>query len=432
MSGRAITLPYGVGRITPGWLALVGAAAALVGLGAFAYAQQEIHGHIVTGLRDWGSMGGAPWGLYVSFIVYFVGVSFAGITVAAFIRLLRLDYLRPISRAAEILTIVSLILAAFSVLADLGQPWRGIVNLFRYARPQSPFFGTFTMVIAGYLFASLVYFYLAGRRDAYLMAQHDSPLRWFYRMWAAGYRDTPQERERHQRTSFWLALGIIPLLIIAHSTLGLVFGLMGGRPGWFSALQAPGFVVLAGISGIGHIVVIAALLRWALGTPERPAMAAFRWLGLALLVLGLIYVYFTLVEMMTTGYAGREHEQELAKLILTSYYAPYFWVGMGTLAVAIGLLAVQALSGRWSIPLLVVSGVLVNVTAVAKRLIIVVPSLTHGSLLPYGTGLYIPTWVEGSIIAGLMGLGALMILLFMKIFPIMEVPEPSGAEEVRG
>ncbi len=430
MSGRATALPYGVGRISYGWLALVAAALALVGLGAFAYTHQEMVGHIVTGLRDWGTMGGAPWALYVSFIVYFVGVSFAGITVAALIRLLGLDYLRPVSRVAELLTIVSLILAALSVLADLGQPLRGIVNLFRYARPQSPFFGTFTLVIAGYLFASLVYFYLAARRDAYLMSHYPSPLQPLYRLWAAGYQDSPEERARHQRTSFWLALGIIPLLVIAHSTLGLVFGLMAGRPGWFSALQAPGFVVLAGISGIGHIVVLAAILRWALGLEDRPSMAAFRWLGLALLVLGLIYVYFVIVEMVTAGYAGREHEQELARLLLVGYYAPYFWTSMGALALALGLLATQALSGRWSVPMLVASGVLVNVTAVGQRLIIVVPSLTHGSLLPYGTGMYIPTWVEGSIIAGLMGLGALMILLFMKAFPIMELPE--AREEVRG
>ncbi|MDR7585989.1 MAG: hypothetical protein QN158_10450, partial [Armatimonadota bacterium] len=76
-------------------------------------------------------------------------MSFAGITVAALIRLLGLEALRPVSRMAELLTVVALILAAFSVLPDLGQPLRGIVNLFRYARPQSPFFGTFTLVISG-------------------------------------------------------------------------------------------------------------------------------------------------------------------------------------------------------------------------------------------------------------------------------------------
>lgn len=428
MTAKSGPLPYGIGRFGPAAVALVVVLAAVVVLGLVAYSRQLVEGEVVTGLRDWGTMGGAPWGLYIAFVIYFVGVSFAGITVAALIRLLNIEPLRPISRMAELLTIVSLVLAAASVLADLGQPLRGIINLFRYARPQSPFFGTFSLVISGYLFASLVYFYLAGRRDAYLMAQQPSPLRGFYRLWAAGYRDTPAQRRRHERVSFWLALGIIPLLITAHSTLGLVFGLMAGRPGWFSALQAPGFVVMAGLSGIGHIAVLAAIYRRFLPGGERIERSVFRWLGMFLLILGLTYVYFTLIELLTTGYAGTHKEQELARLLLLGRYAPYFWVAMGALALAIALNAWQAFTGRWSIALVVVSGVLVNITAIGKRLLIVTPSLTHGALLPYEPGTYVPTWVEVAIILGLMALGALAIFLFGKVFPIIELAPETQRE----
>ncbi len=69
----------------------------------------------------------------------------------------------------------------------------------------------------------------------------------------------------------------------------------------------------------------------------------------------------------------------------------------------------------------------VNVAAVGKRFLIVVPSQTHGRLLPYETGSYSPTWVEYSIVIGLMALGALAILTFFKVFPIMDVSE-SGEE----
>ena len=71
----------------------------------------------------------------------------------------------------------------------------------------------------------------------------------------------------------------------------------------------------------------------------------------------------------------------------------------------------------------VVSGVLVNLAAIGKRFLIVVPSQTHGTLLPYGVGSYSPTWVEYSVILGLLALGALLYILFMKVFPIMEIPE---------
>src|SRR3989337_1802235 len=257
MATRAIReLPYGVGRVGPGFLAIVAGALALIVLGLVAYSRQWVDGEIVTGMRDLGPMGGAPWGLYIAFVVYFVGVSFAGITVAALIRVLNLEHLRPVSRMAELLTVLALVLGAMSVLVDLGQPGRGIINLFRYARPESPFFGTFSLVISAYLIASMVYLYLDGRKDASLCAQRPGPLQGFFRLWAAGYEDNPSQRERHIKASWWLSLFIIPLLVIAHSTLGFVFGLQVGAFGWYGAFQPPEFVVLAGVSGIGLLIVI--------------------------------------------------------------------------------------------------------------------------------------------------------------------------------
>lgn len=416
-------MPYGVGRLTPGWVLLVVGLLAVIFIGVWAYAQQITEGEIVTGLRDIGTMGGAAWGLYVAFIIYFVGVSFAGITVAALIRLLNLTHLRPLSRIAELLTIVSLILAAFSVIADVGQPLRALLYLPRYARPQSPFFGTFTLVISGYLFASLVYFYLAGRRDAALMAMRDTPLRWFYRLWAGGYQDTPEEQERRNRTSFWLAIAIVPLLITAHSTLGLVFGLQVGRPGWYSALQAPAFVLMAGISGVGLLLVLAAIVRRTLRVEHQLDIAAFRWLGLFLLVMILAYLYFTTVEVLTGFYSGQHHEQVLVQTLLWGEYAGLFWGSVASLAASAGLLLLQAFTRRWNIPLLVVCGILVNFAAIGKRYLIVVPSQVYGPLLPYGVGHYSPSLVEYSIVLGLFALGGLLYTVFMKVFPIMDVEE---------
>src|SRR3989304_424403 len=209
------TLPYGVGHLTVAWYVVTAFLLDILALGLYAYSRQLGEGEIVTGMRDIGTMGGAPWGIYIAFVVYFVGVSFAGITIAGMVRLLNLEHLRPIARMAELLTVITLVLGAFSILADVGQPLRALINLPRYARPMSPFFGTFTLVIAGYLFASLVYLYLAGRRDAAIMARQDTRFGWLYRLWAAGYTDTPEERERHRRTTFWLALGILPLLLPA-------------------------------------------------------------------------------------------------------------------------------------------------------------------------------------------------------------------------
>lgn len=421
-------LPLGVGgRLTARWLLFAVIAGLVVLFGIVEYSRQASQGLVVTGMRDIGPMGGSVWALYIAFDVYFVGVSFAGITVAALIRLLDLEKLKPIARMAEVLTVVSLILASFTVLADLGQPLRGIVNLFRYARPQSPFFGTFTLVLGGYLFSSLVFLYLDGRADAARLARVPSRLQWLHRGWAAGYQDTAAERERHHRTTRWLAMAIIPLLITAHSTLGFIFGLQVGRPGWFSALQAPAFVVMAGVSGLGLVIVLAALVRRSLHQESRITGDAFATLGRFLMVLLFVYLYFMVVELLTTQYAAGEHERKISDAVLSGDYAWVYWSSVVLLVVPVIVLLWQDITKRWSIGLLVACGLAVNVAAIGKRFLIVVPAQTKGTLLPYAAGSYSPTAVEIGVVVGLFGLGALLILVFAKLFPIMETEEETHA-----
>ncbi len=422
MASRTERRSYTVESTSKGFYFAVAVLIAVIGVGIFAYSRQFVEGLVVTGMRDIG-MGGSAWGLYIVFDVYFVGVSFAGITVAALIRLFKLEQLRPISRMAELLTVIALVLASLIVVVDLGQPLRGIVNLFRYARPMSPFFGTFALVIAGYLFASLVYLYLDARRDAALYAQHSGRWQWFYRLWAAGYRDTAEERKRHYQTTWWLALAILPILVIAHSTLGLVFGIQVGRPGWFSALQAPAFVLLAGVSGMGFIIIIAAILRSNSKFRERLPLQTFAWLGNFTWVLLIGYIYFVAVEMLTTTYTAHYQEASLTQELLSGTYAWMFWSSIGLILISFGILFGQFLRHRYNLVLIVVAGVLVNLAAIGKRFLIVVPSQTHATLLPYSPGAYSPTWVEYSIILSMFALGTLAYLLFVKVFPIMEVQE---------
>lgn len=404
------------------------------GVGVFAYIHELSEGMVVTGMRDLGPQGGATWGLYVSFVIYFVGLSFAGISTAAVIRLAKIEKLRPISRMAELLTVVCVMLAAMVIVADLGQPLRGMINLFKYARPQSPFFGTFTLAISGYLFASMIYLYLDGRRDAAKRAAEGAPYGRFLRFWAAGYRDTPAERERHRRATFWLAVAIIPLFVTATSTSGFVFGLQIGRPGWYSAVQAPAFVLLAGVSGIGILILMAALARRTLHMPERFGPELFRLLAIFLFVPLLAYLYFVVVELLANVYTGSVREREVMEQLVGGQYAWLYWSAIACFVAAAALLVVWAASPvlRARIWPPVVAGLLVNLGAVAKRFLIVVPSQTDGQLLPYGEGSYSPAWTEYAVVAGLVALGILLILGFAKVFPIVELPheEPAPAREV--
>lgn len=428
MAERSDQLPYGVGRASNWWYAGVIGAVALIGFGAFAYERQFSEGEIVTGLRNLGTGGGATWGLYVAFDAYFVGLAATGIALAVVIRLFGIATLRPLARVGLVLGLVGTVLGGFCVVADLGQPFRGIVNLLKYARPGSPFFGTFTLIVAGSFIAALTYLFLDGRRDAAVCAGVRSRLQGFHHAWASGYRDTPSERERHRRASFWLAIAILPLLVAAQSTLGLVYGLQVGRPGWYSAIQAPGFVLLAAVSGIGLIMVIAAVLHRQFHD-ERLGRDLFRWLATAFGLLLAAYVYVVLIEMISGAYQDRAADSRITDSLVSGTYAWLFWLVMGLIVVSGVLVAVYLARPDATIALLLASGLIVNLAAMGKRYLVVVPSQTHGSLLPYETGSYSPTWVEYGVILGLLAFGVLLFLGFAKVFPILALPEKEEGVE---
>lgn len=416
-----------VPRTRPLWVLLVLMAFGALGVGVYCFSQQAQHGLILTGLRNPGYGFGA-WGLYIAFDVFFVGVSFAGITVAAICRLGNIAILKPITRIAELLTICALLAGGAVVLADLGRPLHGLLKLPRYANPSSPFYGTFTLVLAGYMFSSLVYFFLAGRADAAALARNPNiPLRWFYKGWASGYRDRPEQRVRHHRISFILAISILPLLVAAHSTLGFIFGIQGGRPGWFSALQAPGFVVMAGVSGTGMLIAVAAGFRRLFRLKTLPD-ASFRWLGNFMWILAAVYLYFMMVEELTATYAAPEADRHVAHEIVAGRFAPIFWLTVGCLFLTFLIPFILFLVKKASVPWLCAAGLLANVAAVCKRFLIVVPSQTDGSLIVMeGAKTYTPSWVEFGVITGLFGLVALAMLLFGRIFPL--VPSPHAVPE---
>lgn len=426
MTEKTKSLPYGVGHFSPQWLLMAGLLLAVILFGGYGYAQQLAHGEVVTGLRNIGSMNGVTWGLYVVMYIYLMGLSFAGITFAVIVRMFKVDALKPVARMAEALTVFSIISGALMTIADVGQPGRALINLWKYARPQSPFFGTFTLVIAGYLFASLVYLYLDGRKDAALLAEKNVRFAGFYRLWSAGYKDTLAEQDRHEKASFWLTIAIVPLLVTATSTLGFIFGLQAGRPGWFSALQAPGFVILASLSGVGMLVLIAALVRKVNGLGDYLSVETFKALAKLMLVLNAIYVYFTVVEWLSSFYSAHQGETRISAALISGEYAILFWVTIGLLVLPLLLLAGQFVLRKYSLGLIVLSGILVNFAAIAKRYLIVVPSQTHGALLPYGIGSYSPTWVEYAVVLGLVALAVLLYAVFAKVFPILEVQATEG------
>ena len=92
---------------TPKWWApTVAGLGILVVIGLLVIMTMINKGLGVTGL-------GRPvfWGLFITTFVFWVGISHAGIMISAILRLTQAEWRRPVTRAAELLTVFSLLTA---------------------------------------------------------------------------------------------------------------------------------------------------------------------------------------------------------------------------------------------------------------------------------------------------------------------------------
>ena len=99
----------------------------LVGLGVVAATLMVTYGLGVTGLNH-----PVFWGFFIINFVFWVGISHAGTMISAILRLSAAEWRRPVVRAAEVMTVFSLLTAALFVVLHTGRPWRTLYWAFPY------------------------------------------------------------------------------------------------------------------------------------------------------------------------------------------------------------------------------------------------------------------------------------------------------------
>ncbi|MGH9337134.1 MAG: NrfD/PsrC family molybdoenzyme membrane anchor subunit, partial [Vicinamibacteria bacterium] len=62
------------------------------------------------------------WGVYITNYIFFIGISHAGTLISAILRLTGAEWRRPITRVAEVITVVALIMGSINIMFDLGRP----------------------------------------------------------------------------------------------------------------------------------------------------------------------------------------------------------------------------------------------------------------------------------------------------------------------
>ncbi len=406
-----------VGR---GWAAAFGICAAVVVWAGFCWAYQIRNGIGVAGI-------GRPvmWALYIVNFVFWIGISHAGTLISAILRLTGAAWRKPVTRAAEAITVFALMIGGMFPLIHLGRVW-----LFYWLIPypnqrmiwpnfRSPLLWDLTAILT-YLSGSIVYLYLPLIPDlAAVAARSRGWRRRICRLLSLNWSGSDREWHALERAMKIMAGVILAVAVSVHTVVSWDFA-MALTPTWHSTIFGPYFVAGAIFSGIAALVLVLAALRRFLHLEAYLRSVHFDNLGKLLLLMSLVWTYFTTAEHLTIWYGKQPAEYAVLDARIYGRFSPYFWTMVtANFIVPFVLLGIRRLR---SITTVVISGAAVVVGMWLERFLIVVNTLSHPRLAS-AWGFYSPTWVEISITAGTFAGMVLLYLVLTKVAPVIAMWE---------
>jgi Ni/Fe-hydrogenase subunit HybB-like protein len=404
------------------------AALAVVVLGMAAWGIQVRDGMGVTGLNR-----PVFWGFYIVDFVFWIGISHAGTLISAILRLTDAAWRKPVTRAAEAITVFCLMIGGMFPIIHLGRSWL-FFWLIPYPNPRmlwpnfrSPLLWDLVAILT-YVTGSVIYLYLPLIPDMAQLAEHNVPWRRkLYRILSLGWTGSDREWHALERAMKLMACIILAVAVSVHTVVSWDFA-MSIAPMWHSTIFGPYFVSGAIFSGIAALLLVLGILRRALGLELYLTKHHFDNLSKLLLLMSLLWFYFTFAEYQTVWYGNEPSEMAVFAGRIRGLYAPYFWIMVVcNFVVPFVLLGIRKLR---TISTAMISSVCVIVGMWLERYIIVVPTLGNPRMNT-ASGVYTATWIEFAITAATFAGMIVLYLLFSKLFPIIAVWEfkPHAVEE---
>jgi molybdopterin-containing oxidoreductase family membrane subunit len=309
-------------------------------------------------------------------------------------------------------------MAILSVVADLGRPER-LVSLIFNIKLASPLAWDFFFISIYFAF-SLFYLFISMKKDIQHITEHFPGRAILYQTMNKIYNlITPKDDEKYENMLNLIALLILPFPVFGSGmVVAFIFSMLVARPIWNVPFFGPYFITAAVVSGISTVILIATVFRRIFNWEEIISSELILGLGNFLKIGIPFYLYFTFNEQFTIQYVRGHAELIVSDFLLFGQYAPIFW-GM----IIFGLLLPEIIlvfPKTRNLTGVFIASILVTLALWVKRFIIVVPAMMFPNL-PYDYGSYTITWVEWSIIAGIVAFGVIIYSVFIKLFPIIEL-----------
>ncbi|MFA8299994.1 MAG: NrfD/PsrC family molybdoenzyme membrane anchor subunit [Hyphomicrobiales bacterium] len=385
------------------------------------YFVQLTEGLGVTAMRDYVS-----WGIYISNFVFFVAASLIGMLISAVLGLLKMKWITPITRIAEIIALGFVLVAGLVIISDMGRPDR-FPYLFLFGRVQSPIIWDVTVIIT-YSIISLLLYILPLVPDAALCYQKlDKAPQWQRALYKGlsfrwvGNKEQYRILFKSIRTLFVL---VVPVALAIHTVTSWLFA-STLRVGWDSTIFGPYFVSGAFVAGCAAVIIAMNFFRCNYKLKSYITELHFNKMGQLMVLVSLIYLYFNINEFLVPGYKGTTLGNIHLHTLFSGSYSILFWLTQGVgLVIPIILLLFRKM--RKPMPITIISIVMI-IGAWLKRYLIIIPTLLHPHFpiqnVPNNFMSYFPTIHEVFITAGAFAITLIIITILSKIFPIIPVWE---------
>ncbi len=396
-------------------------------------------GYLVTqGLGSTGLNRPVMWGFFIVNFVFWIGISHAGVMLSAILRLSQAEWRRPATRAAEVLTIFSLLNALIFPILHTGRPWRTLYWAFPYdfargiwPNVRSPLVWDPAAIIT-YLTATILFVYVAMIPDIAVARDRTTGLRHtFYSVICMGWRGYPRQWRLQIIAGFLLSALILPIFVSVHSIVSWDFAVNQSVEGWHSTIFAPYFVIGAVHSGVSAVVTVLIILRFLFHWENYIRPEHIDALGRLLIVVAITWFYFFSMEFLFGLFTLENPELGLRTMQIFQW--PYsmlfliFIIAAFFFPVPLWLFKNVRRSMLW----MTITTISVNIGMWLERFLIIIPGLARKQPLTFNWSTYSPSLIEILLVVGSFALVALLVLLFAKVFPLIPLYDVKEGEILR-
>ena len=341
-------------------------------------------GMIVTGMSN-----SVPWGLYISFFIFWVGVAAAGIMFGLAGYVFHHKGFKQVTVVAEVQAIAAILIAMMLLLVDVGRPIRVLILM-----PQLPNFPQSILdwdfiVLSTYLILNIIaYVYVLKK----LLAGQEPSLKFEH---------------------IFIVIAA-PFAIGIHTVTAFISQALVARPYWNSPLLAPRYVATAFASGPALLLLVLLIAESRMGLKvDFDVYKKTVYVIVGSLVIGL---YFTLSEVQeifwyTTEPLKRAQASILffGKHVWWLGFLGWLWVILGITAVLLSFIPAVRNTRRG---IAVLSIIVIIAVICEKTLTIVIPAFTPDSLGQV-VG-YVPTPIEVAITLGVHAIGLMVYAILAR------------------